>query len=397
AEKIDDWQNRKLRKLINYAYQNTVYYKELFDKLKIRPEDIQTKDDLTKIPILTRQIIIENFEKLVSKKANSIPHIEAKTGGTTGTPMTYLLDKSSWSFSNADYIVNWERTDYNFGDKHVTLGGSSLFGANPRSLKHKIYYSLKGRIKLDGMHLSDELLKEYADIISKKKIKYIYGYASSIYLLAKYSLKNNRALKIKACFPTSEILTDNYRKTIMEAFDCKIVNCYGANDGGITAFEHNKGNFEVGYNVIMKVKEDQSKGPILLTNLLNYAMPMINYQLGDEVKATENSDGYNGQTMAEVYGRTPDIIRLDNGNVLTGFSFYERIFDLPVKAWNLEKKDGRTLVCKIIKQEGFDIDAERMLISKLKEYAGEDVDIEVNYFDKFELTSSGKRNYYMNV
>ena len=396
AVEIENWQFENLKKLIAYAYENTVYYKELFDRIQIKPEDIRTTSDLSKIPFLTRELILENFDKLVSKKVKTIPHIQVMTGGTTGTPMTYLLDKISWSFSNADYIVNWEKAGFKFGDKHVALGGSSIFGGHGSSLKHIIYYGLKGKIKLDGMNLSDEVLKSYVDLIKKKRIKYIYGYASSIYLLAKYVATHKISLKINACFPTSEILTDNYREAILEAFNCKIVNCYGAHDGGITAFEHKRDTFEVGYNVFIRVQTNKTKGPILLTNLLNYAMPMINYQLGDEVKIKESTSGYNGQVIEKVYGRIPDIIRLDNGRILTGFGFFSRVFSLPVKAWSLEKKKKNTLLCKVIKQHGYDESDEETLITKLKEYAGEDVTIEVKYFDKFKLTPSGKRNYYLN-
>ncbi|MCB0474301.1 MAG: phenylacetate--CoA ligase family protein [Flavobacteriaceae bacterium] len=396
ADKIEAWQHENLQKLINDAYQNTVYYKELFDELGIKPGDIKTKEDLEKIPVLTRQIIIDNFDKLVSRKVKSIPHTRATTGGTTGTPMTYLLDNSSWSFTNADYIVNWERTAYNFGDKHLALGGSSLFGFSPTSLKHKIYYALKGRIKLDGMQLSDNVLKSYAELLKKKKIKYIYGYASSMYLLAKYILDNNIFVTVNACFPTSEILTDHYRETIIQAFKCKIVNSYGANDGGITAFEHRKGCFEVGYNVLMRVDGKQSKGPLLLTNLLNYAMPMINYQVGDAIKIKEQVMDYNGQIIEELYGRTSSILKLNNGNILTGFGMQSALFQLPVQAWNLEQIDGNNLLCKVIRKAGFKASDEAILISKLKEYAGDGIGIEVKYFDRFELTSSGKRNYFMN-
>ena len=399
-KEIENWQNKNLRKLVSYAYLNSVYYEELFDSLGIKPGDIKTKSDLSKIPILTRELIIKNYDKLVSKKINTIPHSSSETGGTTGTPMKYLLDNNSWSFSNADYIVNWERSNYNFGDMHVALGGSSIFGGGTKSIKHRIYYGLKNKIQLDGMHLSDDVLNEYVNLINKKRIKYIYGYASSIYILAKYVISNNISMDIRACFPTSETLIDNYRKKIIEAFNCTIINCYGAHDGGITAFEHRKGNFEVGYNTIIRVKDtnegDNSKGPIILTNLLNYTMPMFNYQLGDEVKLKNGGGNYNGQVIENVYGRIPDIIRLENGRILTGFSFWERMFDLPVKAWNLEKNKKNSLLCKVIKQDGFNASDEVKLMSKLNEYAGADIIFKIEYYDKFELTKSGKRKYYLN-
>jgi len=400
SEKIENWQNTELSKLVNYAYVNSVYYRELFDKLEIKPRDIKSKSDLDRIPVMTREIYIENFEKLISKEINSIPHKRSTTGGTTATPMTYVMDSRAWSFTNADYIVNWERTKYNFGNKYIALGSTSIFAGKPKPLKHKIFYILKNKIPLNGMNINEEILKEYVNLIEKKDIRFIYGYASSIFLLAKYVIKNNLSLKIEGCFPTSEILSDLYRKTILEAFNCKIVNCYGAHDGGITAFEHNEGIFEVGYNTIVSIQNTKdgkdSKGPILLTNLLNYAMPVFNYQLGDEVKLNYNYKNYNGQVIGKVYGRISDMIRLENGYTLTGHSFWDQLFEIPIQAWNLEKKGKNTLLCKIIKQDDYKNSHEKILIEKLKEYAGPGSQVEVEYFDNFELTKSGKRKYYLN-
>lgn len=66
-------------------------------------------------------------------------------------------------------------------------------------------------------------------------------------------------------------------------------------------------------------------------------MPFINYLLGDEVKISKDIKNYNGQVIEKVMGRTPDIIRLENGNILTGFSFFERVFKLPIRNWSMEK------------------------------------------------------------
>ena len=354
---IINWQNDKLRNLISNAYYNTEYYRRLFNKQGITPENIKNIDDLKKLPILSKYDIIKNYNQLKPKNLDSIPHIKSSTGGSTGDPMKFLLDKTSWSFSNSHNIINWEKTDYKYGDKHIALGSTSLFVNKSKSLKHKLFYKLKNKIGLNGINMSDEVCKNYIELIKKKRIKYIYGYASAIYLLTKYVLEENSSINISACFPTSEVLTDLYRDTIEKAFNCQIINCYGAHDGGITAFEVEKGFFEVGYNSIINLKDKNNTGSALLTDLLNYAMPLINYQLGDELQIDEEKNktySYNGQVINKVFGRTSDVVRLENGAVLTGPGFTILFKDLPVEAYSIKKNGYNSLLCNIKKQTHYE-------------------------------------------
>ena len=60
-------QNELIKKLVMHAYYQTKYYRELFDKEKIIPEEIVTKEDLRKIPVLTKSIIRENINEIKSK------------------------------------------------------------------------------------------------------------------------------------------------------------------------------------------------------------------------------------------------------------------------------------------------------------------------------------------
>ena len=399
-EEISDWQNEKLHDLIHYAYNNTKYYKKIFDENGISPNDIKTKEDLKNVPTLTKQNIIDNYNRLIAKNISQIPHHRSATGGSTGDPMKYLLDNRSWSFSNANNILNWERTGYKYGDKFIALGSSSLHVNQKQSLRHSIYYRLKNKIGLSGINMSDEVCKEYLSFIKQNKIKYIYGYASAIFLLTKYAMNHQIKADIYACYPTSEILTPLYRETIENVFDCKVVNCYGAHDGGITAFEHKRGFFEVGYNSIVHIHEKDAymMGTALLTDLLNYAMPLINYKLGDELQMDEGKSGayaYNGQILNHVNGRTSDVIRLENGKVLTGPGFTILFKDLPVEAYSIEKNGYNSLLCNLKKQTHYEKKHENLIISTLKKQAGSKTEIFIKYVDEFKLTKSGKRRYFI--
>lgn len=398
-EEIAQWQDLRVRKLLHHAYFRTRYYRKLFDELGLHPDDIKSRDDVNKLPILDKSTVLAYFDQIISDNIDYIPHKVSATGGSTGDPMPYLLDHDSWSFSNANSIINWEKTGYKYGDKYLALGSTSLFINKKESLKHKIYYALKNKVARNGINMSESVCMEYMALIKKKKIRFIYGYASSIYLLAKHVLEQNEKVRLVACITTAEILTDQYRKTISEAFQCKILDAYGAHDGGITAFSHEKGFYETGYNCLVRVekKEINGQGAALLTDLTNFAMPLINYKLGDELQIDDTKNAgypYNGQIINKVLGRTSDIIELENGSTLTGPGFTILFKDLPVEHYCIEKTDVNEITCSIIKLPQYDQGHENLIRSTFIKHIGEDAGLRIEYMTEVPLTNSGKRVYF---
>ncbi|MDP3463675.1 MAG: hypothetical protein Q8S18_12865 [Bacteroidales bacterium] len=393
---IINWQNQQLRILLTHAYCHTTYYKELLDSLGLKPNDFSSKEDLNRLPPLTKEIIINNFHKFIPDNISKISHKEAFTGGSTGKPLKYLLDNRSWSFSTANTLINRENNGWYIGDKHIVLGSSSLNISSKQSIKHKIYYLLKGKISLSGVNLSDSVCNKYINIIMSKKIRHIYGYASSIYLLADYALRNKLNIKLDGCYTTSEKLTDIFRQTITEAFKCKILDEYGANDGGITAFNYGDGRFLVSYNSLFNCP-DAEHFSLLLTDLTNHAFPLINYDLGDQVSCQENHSfrhNYNGQVFTSLLGRTSDIIQLENGSNITGPGFTVLFNSFPVEYYCVKKEGVNHIKCFIKKRNDFNLEHEAILKKNIAAQIG-DAQLDIEYSDKVFFTKSGKRAYFI--
>lgn len=395
-EEIINWQNIQISKLAYHAYNNTIYYKNLFDKHHIKPENINSISDLEKIPVLTKQMIKENIQDIKPHNLTSIPHKIAYTGGSTGMPLTYLLDNHSWSFSTANTVLNRERFGWYFGDKHIVLGSSSLYVSSKHSFKHKIYYMLKRKIGLNGMNMSEEVCHNYIEIIREENIKYIYGYASSIYVLASYILSKNISLKLNGCFSTSEKLTHNYKIKIQQAFQCNVLDEYGANDGGITAFDHGNGIFRVGYNSVFTKPTSKNCFSAKLTDLTNFAFPLINYELGDQFCVDSNSDAfnYNGQVFSQLQGRSSDIITLENGNVITGPGFTVLFSNIPVDYYCIEKNGKNTINCYIKKLPEYNLENEIIIRSSILKHIGHNAKLNIIYSDTIYYSKNGKRIYF---
>ncbi len=395
--KIDDWQRHKLVNLINHSYNNTVYYKNLFDQNNIKPSDIKSIKDLNKIPPLTKNIIKENFKDLIPSNIKKYPYKNGQTGGSTAEPLKYFQDLNSWSFCNANNLYNWERLGYKIGDKFLALGSSSIIPDAKPSLKHQIYYALKGKISVSAMNLNEKSIIQITNIINKNNIKYLYGYSSALFLLSKKIQDLNiKTPKIKGCISTSELLLPEYRFEIEKTFNCKIIDAYGAGDGGITAFNLNGNYFNVAYNCLLETNKEvnSNSGLVYSTDLLNFSFPFIRYEVGDGVEiGSKNS--HNGQIITKLLGRKPNLIKLENGKVLIAPGFTVLFGGLNVKAYRINKTDINQITIQVVKDEIYSKKDEEIIKTSFNHHAGKDCKIIITYHDSFHLSNSGKRDYFL--
>lgn len=397
-DEITHWQNEQLQAFVKHAYCHTVYYKHVFDELGLNPEDIKCAEDLKKLPVINKDIVRDHFDEIVPDNLREFRYRKSRTGGTTGEPMYYYCDENTWGYVTANKIFSWKSTGYRYGDAFVALGSASLF-PEKRNKVREMYDRLRNEHGLNGMNLSDEICKKYVDYISKERIRYIYGYAASVYLLTKYVSDNNIDMTfVKAVFTTSEKLTDEYRQLIETTYQCGVMDCYGAKDAGITAFEMEKGCFNIGYNVIAETINDidENTGTLLTTNFLNYAFPLIRYEFGDEARISE-IDSFNGQIITEVIGRSSDVMRLGNGRNVTGPGFTILMKPFDIVAYEV-KQVGDLSVELYLQPESakFSKEQESAIASKFHEYIGDDCKLNIIYVDHFEPLKNGKRRYFMN-
>ena len=397
-EEIRAWQNEQLRRIIDQAYNHTVYWKRILDEHGLKPSDIRTAEDIKKLPILTKKEIIAHYEEIVPDNVSEFRHRVERTGGTTGEPMQYLVDEDIWGYVTADKIVAWRATGYRFGDAFMALGSASLF-QQKAPLARRILDGIRNERAYNSLNMDGELCRKYIEILEKQKIHYVYGYASSIYLLAKYALDHKIDMShMRGAFTTSENLTEVYRETIEKAFGCRVMDCYGCRDAAITAYEVTPGNHHVGYSAILELVDEfePGKGTLLSTNLLSMAFPLLRYDYGDCGELDNDCPAYNGQVVHRIYGRTSDVLRLDNGHVLTSPGFTILMRDFAVKAYDIQKLSGSHVRMQVQVADGWDKAQEAKLTKEMKRLIGEGCEFELEYVEGFEVLKNGKRRYFMN-
>lgn len=394
---VTDWQTNQLHRLVEHAYNHTRYYREVMDGLGLKPQDIKTLEDIKLLPVLTRETIKERFDDLISDNIKDYPYRKCATGGSTGQPMQYFCDENTWGFVTAMKIYSWKQTGYRYGDKFVSLGSSSLFPVNKKNPVNEIYFRLRNTIPLNGMNMDNDTCQKYMDIIRKKKVRYIYGYATAIYLLARYCRDNGVNWHIKAAFATAEKLTPLYRKVISETWGAQVMDCYGSRDGGITAYEIEPGRYHVGYASWMEAS-DTEPSELYATNLVDFAFPTIRYSNRDEVMMWDSSvdSKYNGQLLREVIGRTSDVVAFENGHRLTTSGFNSLFRGFNVEAFRIKKTGAMSVLVQVQKRSTFSNDEHDLLYATIKKYVGDDVDVVFEYVEQFQPLPNGKRSFLMN-
>lgn len=398
-QELDKFQLKKLRETLLYAYKNVPYYTELFDNLKISDKLDKFKiNDLHQIPALTKDIIRENFDKLVSKQINTITYRTNKTGGTTGQPLKYYQDYQAYSFSWPANIRGWQKIGYTIGEKIMILGSSSLF-KKKKTLNQKILHKLLRIKTFGGINMSPETCEQYLKYIKENNIKYVYGYASSLYTLAKYAFEKKVNISLKGMMPTSEICPDTYKDMYKKAFNCKISDSYGARDGNIAAFTCSKNKFHLSEYSVAIIENQKKIGPVLVTDLYNRSMPFINYKLGDVLSISDEicTCGCNQYILPVLIGRQNHLMEFGNGRIVTGPGWTILFRSKNVAKYRINKIDDFTLKIQLVPDDNYNKEVEENLIRKsLEKEIGKEIKIIIEYKKDFENKINGKTTYFMN-
>ena len=220
-EQIEDYQDKKLREIIKYAYENIPYYTKLFDKLGLKPSDIQTAKDLKKLPVLTKKIIRDNYNDLIiadhEKKSYG-----SKTSGSTGDPVEFRLTKEDFSWFWAAHLRAWYWTGYSLGDKHLRVS------QGPRkNLSRNIQNTLMRCVFYSPGNMDTDKIKEFISYVQEFKPLMVYTYASTAQTVGEYVLKNEININIPIIVTTADNLIPKNRKIIEMAFNTKVYDDYG--------------------------------------------------------------------------------------------------------------------------------------------------------------------------
>jgi len=388
-DKLEAFQNRRLRKIVKYAYENIPGYRRKFNDTKVKPKEIRTKDDLRKLPITTREEL-QNNKDFINKKLISGT---LYTGGSTGTSLKYYESAESGK-------IRW--------NSH--LRGWSWNGYVPKK-RLAVISSAQGIVKAENTinfigNLTTENLKKNVEKLLEFKPQHIRGYVGSLYILAKYCLDNNINLEgIESIDPISENLYDYQREVMKKAFNCEIFEEYVCNDGGASAWEC-EAHEGLHYFMERAIIEDVD-GEMVVTDLWNRAMPFIRYKNGDSVKFLNKKCSCGRELpLISVKGRKNDFLITKEGIISPSFLIHHGIGLVGVDKKKYKFKNGIRAV-QYVQEPGFILEVNIVKnkwckeeeIVGLKNILSEityGMEIKINFVKDIPARKKGKRAFIIN-
>ena len=276
AEKIREFQERKLLQKLKFAATSVAYYRSL----GIRGADIVTAADLQRFPILSKQMQQSNQSSLLADGVTLDSLDTSTTSGSTGEPTTVAFDRQTWLLCK--YALKVRRLlAFNIGVGKRVLQVSELHPQEIATASHLFGRDLIFGQRLvsihDPVHAVIPVLREY-------RPHAIYGLPSFLAELLEYCERHGESLpKVDVIFTSSEVLGKALRKRLVEVFGAFICDVYGSTEFKEVAWqcelEHYHINFESTWVEIDESIESDGSGAVLLTTLVNRAMPLIEQRL----------------------------------------------------------------------------------------------------------------------
>lgn len=300
-----------LKPLLLHAYKHCSFYNKLYNQLDI-DINLNSLDELKNIPMITKNDIIDH-QSTISSGMGKLRVSSKTTGGSSGHPVTILKNVSALARERAATWRSYAWAGVQVGDPQARFWGVPLRMKN--QLKYKVIDFIANRIRLSAFDITHTTMKDYYRRLHGFRPVYLYGYVSMIDIFAQYLNEEGLELpdSVVSIITTSEILTDQIKKRIECKLHRRVFNEYGCGEVGSIAHECSCGSMHImADNLIVEIDDS---GEVIVTDLHNYAMPLIRYRLNDfaELSTKQCSCGCQFPVLEKIYGRAYDLIQLKNG------------------------------------------------------------------------------------
>ena len=392
-DKVKSFQNEKFQSLAKWAVENTAFYSQVKKN---------SEYSLSDFPIIDKNIIKEHHDAFCSELAARKDCISMHTSGSTGTPLVVIQDKKKRKRVYAEMMYLWGLSGYEIGMRYMFLRRW-----NATNRKSKLTAFARNLLMTDVSGLDDDSLEIIMQqLLHDKKIRMIIGYASTLDALAEYLDKRNVKpddFNMVTVLSGSEVLTEKTRNILKKVFGCNVVSLYSNQENGMLAVECNE-NKEFHLNTasyifeFLKLDSDEPAkygelARVVVTDLFNYAMPIIRYDTGDlAIKKKKPECDITTEVIEALAGRRVDVMYDTNGKALSPHTITNGMWKYDaLKQFQLIQSSQKEYLLRVNDPNNSYNDNE--LVESCKEFFGEDAVVTVERVNDIPVLESGKFKY----
>jgi len=392
-------QTKKLREILEHAYRNVPFYHRKFDSAGVKPEDIRSIDDLSKIPTTTKsELQYARTKDITAWNFDIDKCVKRTTSGSTGSPLTIIVNKRTLSFEMALWNLALTENGFRPWHKMAVITDPTDF---PKS---KPWMQYLGLMRRKYLSVFDDP-SEQSRILEDFEPNAIKGYPSSLVILANFLKQNSKRIKPHLIMTSAELADKKSKQLIRSTFEAEVLDNYASNEFSLMAWECRE---HLGYHInsdslIMEFTSNEEnvspggRGEIVCTGLLNRAMPLIRYRMGDVGILSEEqcACGRTLPLMKLIEGRTDDFLVALDGRIISPTVFFPYPFEgfEGLKQFRVIQGERDRLIFQLVLEEGFpDID-EKILErarKKIQRLFGEGMRVEFRCLKEIGREPSGK-------
>jgi phenylacetate-CoA ligase len=400
VERLQSAQLEGLKRLVAHAGQQVPYYRDLFRSVGFDPRSIHSPADLQGLPILTREIVQAQGPRMLADDAASRGTYVAMTGGSTGRPMRFWHDTSFRDQQEAAGWMSDMATGWRPGARTAYLWGAHRSLRPFRGAQGVVRGWLRNQRWYDAFDMSEAKMLRYHQAMQSAPPELLVAYASSVTLLAKWLEANGLKPNYPgvALIPTAEALDDVMRASLERVFRAPVFNRYGSSEVGLVAYEcdrHQALHLNLPDNYVECVGPDvyTEPGELLITQLNNYSMPLIRYQI-DDLAVMERETcacGRGAPSIRQVVGRVGVTVSSASGALIHAYYFEILIRKVPgVREFQLVQENLRHLRVLVVAGPGFALEAFEPFRANVRRMMGDDCSMTVELVDRIPPGPSGK-------
>jgi phenylacetate-CoA ligase len=396
VEQLQALQQHRLKRLLHHAYHRVPYYRD------VMLQGVDTP--LAQLPILTKALLQTHLDRLLATDVNRQQLIEDASGGSTGQPTKFYKAVNYVQRRATDQIRHDRWSGWDIGEAYGLIWGASRDLQGLASIKQSIVTRYIHRCyPLDAFNMSLADMQAYQQQLEQVQPKMLLGYAGALAEFAQYLQQHapDHGIRPQGIVSSAEVLTAEKKQLIESVFHCKVLNRYGSREVGLIASEcqQQSGLHINADNVLVEIVDAQGLpaapgevGRVLVTDLWNFAMPLIRYELGD-MAALKSESCCCGRTLpllANVAGRISDFLIAEDGRKVHGEYFTHLFYgEDKLQQFQLLQTSRTDVVLKWVLKDASQKPNEAQYQQQIREVLG-NVNVQIDYVDHIPLTASGK-------
>lgn len=405
-DEIESLQARKLGSLLRTAHAHSPWFAQRIDEAGLDPHGREMAlVDLLKLPTMDKADARAHRDEIVWRDAPGgvFPY---NTGGSSGVPLSFYFGRARQASDAAGRMRARRWWGVEVGEREVYLWGAPV-ELNKTDVVKVVRDRLLNQLVLNAFNMSEAAMDGYLDAIRAYRPACVYGYASSIALLAAHAQDRGADMRLptlKVVCTTGEPLFEHQRELIGSVFGVPVANEFGSRDIGFTAHETPQGQMLlISESIVLEVLDAQGQpvasgetGEAVMTGLCSEGQPFIRYRTGDVLRLSAEAcrAGRGLHVIDQVAGRQTDFVVRSDGTVMHALAviYVLRAVD-GIKQFKCIQHAPDVIEVQVVPDRAWSPEREAQIVTGLRARLGADLRVECRLLDEIPPEASGKHRY----